>query len=59
VSEKIPPERREYIEQLARQAAREGTGLRDACPYPFNTPEAIHFAAVWATSLPKPQQERT
>jgi hypothetical protein len=58
MSDKLPPERKEYIEELARQAAREGAGLRDACPYPFGTPEAMHFAAVWATSLPKAQQEQ-
>lgn len=35
------------IEHLAREMAAEGRTLRDACPYPWGTPAAHHFTAVF------------
>lgn len=47
----VPP--RPVIEQQAREAARRGIELRDACPYPFSTDAGRHFIATYLLALPK------
>jgi hypothetical protein len=48
----VPP--REVIEQQARDAAARGESLRAACPYPFSSPEGVHFAAIYLLAAPAP-----
>ena len=45
------------IERQAREAARKGLSLNDACPYPFGTEAADHFKAVYLLALPKGQAQ--
>ena len=40
----VPKDR---IGREAREAARKGLSLDDACPYPWGTPAADHFKAVY------------
>ena len=44
---------KEAIEKQATQAAQQGQSLRDACPYPFETPAGEHFMAAYWLALPK------
>lgn len=44
---------RDRIETLAREAANDRVPREDACPYPFNTEEGLHFTAVYLVSLPR------
>lgn len=38
---------KDRIEREAREAARKGLSLADACPYPWGTPAADHFKAAY------------
>lgn len=43
---------KETIERQAKTAAQAGKSINDACPYPFGTPAAMHFKAVYALHVP-------
>lgn len=40
------------IERAATDAAAAGRTIDDACPYPFGSPAADHFKAVYLLALP-------
>ena len=40
------------IERQATEAAGQGLSLDDACPYPFGSPAADHFKAIYTLALP-------
>lgn len=42
------------IEREAREAARKGLSIDEACPYPFGTEQADHFKAVYLLELERP-----
>lgn len=42
---------RATIEREARDAARRGASIDDACPYPFHSEHADHFKAVYLLAL--------
>ena len=43
---------KDTIEREAREAAQRGDSINDACRYPFGSPQADHFKAVYLLSLP-------
>lgn len=49
---KVSPQVRERVETLAIAAANERVPREDACPYPFNSDEGMHFTAVYLVALP-------
>ena len=40
------------IERQATEAAAKGLSINDSCPYPFGSPAADHFKAVYLLTLP-------
>jgi hypothetical protein len=49
---KIDASTRERVESLAIEAANDRVPREDACPYPFNSEEGLHFTAVYLVTLP-------
>lgn len=47
------------IERQATEAAGQGLSLDDACPYPFGSPAADHFRAIYTLALPLASDIRT
>lgn len=47
------------IEHHATQAAAKGLTIDESCPYPFGTPPADHFKAVYLLALPLASDIRT
>jgi len=43
---------KETIEREAQAAAAARKSIDEACPYPFGSPEAEHFKAVYLLALP-------
>ena len=48
----IDNQTRERVETLAVAAANDRVPREDACPYPFNSEEGLHFTAVYLVNLP-------
>lgn len=48
---------RDLIEQEAREAAQAGESPRDACRWPFSTPEGEHWLAVFFLTRNEAQTE--
>lgn len=44
---------KDTIESEARQAAQAGVALSNACPYPFTSPQGVHFIAAYLVALPR------
>ena len=47
------------IERQATEAAGQGLSLDDACPYPFGSPAADHFRAIYTLAQPLASDIRT
>jgi hypothetical protein len=48
----MTPEKKARIEREATEAARAGHTLDHSCRYPWHTPEAMHFKAIYLLALP-------
>ena len=52
--QRLTPERQAQVAAEARALAAEGRSLDDACPYPWGTPAATHFRAVFLLAGGRP-----